>query len=65
MCAAPGSKTAQIIELLNQGDNIQIPGKLLCCFCVLFPKDFVYFRGTVHCKRQRQQKMLYACSSDE
>ena len=29
MCAAPGSKTAQIIELLHQDENKPIPGESL------------------------------------
>lgn len=27
MCAAPGSKTAQLIEMLHSDENVPVPGK--------------------------------------
>ena len=27
MCAAPGSKTAQLIEMIHADENIPVPGK--------------------------------------
>jgi 16S rRNA C967 or C1407 C5-methylase (RsmB/RsmF family) len=30
MCAAPGSKTMQIVEMLHAGDSHTVPGPLFC-----------------------------------
>ena len=31
MCAAPGSKTAQLIEMMNEGSENELPCKFHCC----------------------------------
>ena len=35
MCAAPGSKTAQLIEALHVDENIPVPGKYFMSFTVV------------------------------
>ena len=44
MCAAPGSKTAQLIEMLHADENVTIPGRFTGFSTAYFAK----YHGSTH-----------------
>lgn len=67
MCAAPGSKTSQLVEMLHC-DEGKAPGIIffyyLCSFMTIC-KLLIFCRRFSYCKRFEQQKMLSVDSSVE
>ena len=76
MCAAPGSKTAQLVEFLHADESVAVPGEFLGIGNSGCGKDCVslhklhlamsfHFRGICCCQRQRQQAVLLDGASGE
>jgi len=66
MCAAPGSKTAQLIEMMHAGDTDSLPGKYSFCLgdnrlCVFFFKCqssvLTYYTMVFFCEKYAREIM--------